>query len=374
MLDKDSYIEDLKSVVNLDCGTFNKEGVNKVASFIQSKFKGLGFSFKSIDVGDEVANLLIGTNCESETYDVIFSGHMDTVFPDGTSEKIPLRIDGNTIYGAGVQDMKSGIINTLYAMQSIGKDELSKLKIAIVFSPDEEISSRFSREFLKKFVKGSKLAIVVESSPSLDVATKARKSIASFSINIKGKAGHSSRPKEGASSIKALGGIITELYKIEDHDKGVSVNIGMVSGGIGQNTIADNVDIVFEMRHLKLADYNESKLQYDSIINATYEDGISVVSTVKSFKPPMEVVGDSEYYQNLILECAKELGIEMGYVTAAGGSDGNYIASVGVPVIDSIGAVGKGAHTQHEYIEFEETLKRVELLEKIIIKLIEKDQ
>ncbi len=124
------------------------------------------------------------------------------------------------------------------------------------------------------------------------------------------------------------------------------------------------------MRHLKIADYDVSKKLYDSIIDGEYEDGISVTSEVKSFKPPMEVVGDSQKYQDLIVVCAKEIGIDLEYVTAAGGSDGNYIASVGVTVIDSIGAVGKGAHTQHEYIEFNETLKRVELLERIILKLI----
>ncbi len=371
IINNKQYINDLKEIVNLDCGTFNVSGVTQVSDFIEKKFRPLGFSFKRINVGEKVANLLIGTNCLENNFDLVISGHMDTVFPDGTSEEIPLKIDGDIVYGAGIQDMKCGIINTLYAMQELNIDKLSQLKIALIFSPDEEVGSRFSRDTIMKFVKKSKLALVVESAPKLDIATKIRKSIASFDINIKGKSAHSSRPKEGASAIKVLGTLIEKLYNLEDLDRGITVNIGLVSGGIGQNTIAENVDIVFEMRHLNSNDYNKSKKDFDEIINTKYETNITVNSKIKSIKPPMEEVGDSKMYQELIKKCANELNIDLNYVTAAGGSDGNYIASVGVPVIDSMGGVGKGAHTKTEYIELSQTIKRVELLKKIIEKLID---
>lgn len=370
MIDKAHYIEELKAIVNLDCGSFTPKGVTRVAEFIKEKFEPLGFSFQSIDVGNEVANLLVGKNCNEDTFDVIISGHMDTVFPEGTSAKIPLRVEGNYVYGAGVQDMKCGIINALYAFRLLGKETLSKLKIGLVFSPDEEISSRFSKEEIKKFSKGSKLALVVEASPNFQTLTRARKSIARYNITIKGKSAHSSRPQEGASAIKALGEIITKLYALQELDKGITVNIGTVKGGMGANTVPSDAELSFEMRHLSIDDFNTSQKAYDAIIKAEYEKDICVTSTLVSFKPPMEIVGDSQKYQDLITACMAELGYKAEYITGAGGSDGNYIASMGVPVIDAIGGVGKGAHSQNEYIELEETLKRVELLRNVILKLI----
>ena len=369
MIDKVQYIEDLKSIVNFDCGSFTPKGVMRVATFIKEKFEPLGFTFEMIDVGSEVANLLVGKNCDETTFDLLISGHMDTVFPEGTSEKLPLRTEGNRIYGAGVQDMKCGIVNTLHTFRLLGRENLSKLKIGLVFSPDEEISSRFSKAEIMKFAKGSKLALVVEASPDFQKLTKARKSIARYNIAIKGKSAHSSRPQEGSSAIKALGEVITKLYTLQDLDKGITVNVGTVKGGMGANTVASDAELSFEMRHLSLEDFQHSQIAYDAIIGANYEKDISVVSTLVSFKPPMEVVGDSQKYQDLIASCMRELGYEAEYVIGAGGSDGNYIASVGVPVIDAIGGVGKGAHSQSEYIELDETLKRVELLQSIISRL-----
>jgi len=232
------YLELLKPLVDHDCGTFTVEGVRRNADYLEERFAPFGFTFRRYDVGEEVGPLLIGSNGDPENFDVLISGHMDTVFPEGTAEKLPLRVEGDRIYGAGVQDMKCGFVNTMLAMEALGKEELSKLNIGLCFTPDEEISARYSREKMMEIAKGATVALVVEASPALEQVIKARKSIASFLINVFGKAGHASRPHEGASAIKALAEIVGRLYTLQDMERGISVNVGTIEGGIGQNTIA----------------------------------------------------------------------------------------------------------------------------------------
>ncbi len=367
------YLRDLEPLVDHDCGTFNVEGVRQNAEYLEKRFGELGFEFVRYDVGDEVGPLLIGFNGNPEQFDILFSGHMDTVFPDGTVKELPMRIEGDRIYGAGVQDMKCGFVNLLQAMEAVGKEELSKLDIALCFSPDEEISSRFSREKMKEIAKGAKAAMVMEASPALENVIEARKSIASFEIRVFGKSGHASRPAEGASAIKALAEIILRLYTLQDMKRGISVNVGVIEGGIGQNTIAPEASLIFEMRHLTLADYEESEREFYAITSDDYGENIRVEAKLRSFKPPMEKLPGSERYQSIVSEAANELGIEIEYTTGAGGSDGNWIASAGVPVLDALGGVGKGAHSRSEYIEIEPTLRRIDLMEKILRKLIQEE-
>jgi glutamate carboxypeptidase len=150
--------------------------------------------------------------------------------------------------------------------------------------------------------------------------------------------------------------------------------VGTIEGGVGQNTIAPEASLIFEMRHLTRSDYEASEKAFYEIMEADYGSDIRVEATRRSFKPPMEELPGSKRLQAIVAEAGRELGIEIEFTTGAGGSDGNWIGSVGVPVLDALSGVGKGAHSRSEYIEIEPTLKRIDLLEKILRKFIEEKE
>ena len=107
----DLYLKQLEELVNIDSGSRNAAGITRVADKLAEWYEELGWNVERIPVGEETGPVLLITNRPSDRYDVMFIGHMDTVFPDGTAEQRPFRIEGENYYGPGVGDMKNGHVS-----------------------------------------------------------------------------------------------------------------------------------------------------------------------------------------------------------------------------------------------------------------------
>jgi glutamate carboxypeptidase len=289
-------------------------------------------------------------------------GHCDTVWPVGKIEDMPVEINGNILRGPGVFDMKAGIVQMIFAIRALNELDINPEVTPVVFiNSDEEVGSRESTRQIRRLARCMDRALIME--PSMgetgDIKT-ARKGVGRFVISVKGKAAHAGLdPQAGASAILELSHVIQKLFELNDYEKGITVNVGMVDGGIRPNVIAPESKAIVDVRvlHQKDADYIENKIFN---LEATTPD-ITLEIEGGIGRPPMERTEANRILWGVMQDIAASMNIDIAENIAGGGSDGNT-TSLYTATLDGMGAVGDGAHAQNEYIYLDKLVERGTLL------------
>ena len=289
-------------------------------------------------------------------------GHYDTVWPVGTVVERPFRVDGNVVHGPGSFDMKGGLAQLVVALHAIRDLELPTPVCPVIFvNADEEIGSRTSTRYIRWLAQHADRALVLE--PALgdrgDIKT-ARKGIGRFTITVYGKAAHAGLdPESGASAILELSHVIQTLFSLNDVERGITVNVGTVDGGIQPNVIAPHSKAVVDVRVPTVSAGNEieyiihSMKPNDPDVRLHIEGGIG--------RPSMEATPRNQKLWERAREAGEALGLELHQARAGGGSDGNTTSQF-TATIDGLGPVGDGAHALHEHLLIDKTLERAALL------------
>lgn len=362
------YLKDLELLVNIDSGSKNISGIEKVASFFTNKFTQIGWSVKKHEFNKMAGPCLEITNNNKETYDFLLIGHMDTVFPDETTKKRPFTIDGARAYGPGVIDMKSGLLSIYYSLCSINTELQRKdISICVIINGDEEIGSKNSFKIIECAAKKSKIALIFEPARANGALVLQRKGLAAYDLEFKGIAAHAGvEPEKGASAVVEMARWITELDKLNNYEIGTSINTGVISGGIARNVIPDSsfaqVDLRFKCENERFK--VEKKMEEMSKNPSKYGTIGSYI--MKGMRPPMNANDKTMEIYNRLDNIGQSLGIDMSWTQTGGGSDGNYTAALGIPTIDGMGPVGGGSHGDSEYLEIDTVEPRCELLKKFI--------
>jgi glutamate carboxypeptidase len=289
-------------------------------------------------------------------------GHFDTVWPVGTIEERPFRIDGNVIHGPGSFDMKGGLAQLVVALQAIRDLRLETPVVPVVFvNADEEIGSRSSTRYIRQLARRASRAFVLE--PALgrrgDIKT-ARKGIGRFTVTVHGKAAHAGLdPEGGASAILELSHVIQKLFALNDVERGITVNVGTVDGGIQPNVIAPHSKAVVDVRVPTVAAGNEIEYIIHSIRPTNPEVRLHIEGGIG--RPSMETTPRNQRLWESVRAAGDELGIELRQTRAGGGSDGNTTSQF-TATVDGLGPVGDGAHAVHEHLLVDKTLERAALL------------
>ena len=164
MIDKELYLRELEELVNVDCGSHNVRGITVIADKLENWYRQLGWFVRRHDLGEVTGPLLeISNKPDCEHYDYMFIGHMDTVFPDGTVKKRPFKRDGDIITGPGSEDMKNGDLAMLHVARNLSEEALERLSICMIYNPDEEISSVYSKAIVDEIGSRSDVVFVMES-------------------------------------------------------------------------------------------------------------------------------------------------------------------------------------------------------------------
>ncbi|MGB5760765.1 MAG: M20 family metallopeptidase [Acidimicrobiales bacterium] len=289
-------------------------------------------------------------------------GHCDTVWPLGTLDHMPLEIDGGRMRGPGVYDMKAGLTQIVFALRALREVGVAPALPPVVFiNSDEEIGSRESKAHIMDLSREVERALVLE--PSLGPSGKlktARKGVGRFILTVKGRAAHAGLdPEAGASAILELSFLIQQLFALNDSERGVTVNVGMIDGGLRPNVVAPNGTATVDVRVLHQEDVPRIEETIRNLKPST--PGVEIQVEGRIGRLPMEYTDRNRTLWKLAQECGNSLGIELEEDTAGGGSDGNH-TSLHTATLDGLGAVGDGAHAQHEYIDIEATLDRTALL------------
>lgn len=294
-------------------------------------------------------------------------GHYDTVWPVGTLATRPFSVDGNTMHGPGTFDMKAGLAQIILALRAIRDLDLETAVVPIVFvNADEEIGSRTSTRYVRWLAQHADRALVMEPALGQRGAIKTeRKGIGRFTVTVHGKAAHAGLdPEAGASAILELSHIIQKFFALNDVDKGITVNVGTIDGGIQPNVIAPHSKAVVDVRVPTV----EAGIEVERAIHAFEATTPNVRLHIEGNigRPAMQSTPRNRRLWEVAKNAGAELGMNLCQARAGGGSDGNT-ASQYTATLDGLGAVGDGAHAIHEHLLIDRTLERVALLTLLLI-------
>jgi len=366
------YLEDLRTLVNVDCGTSNKDGVDAVGRILREKLQSAGAKLTEFPL-TKFGDCCLATWCGSGQARVLLSGHLDTVFPDGTATERPMQIVGNRIYGPGVSDMKSGLLSGLYSMrmlQFIGFDDFAEIRFFL--NTDEEVGSHTSRKLYQPLVNDVDAALVLESARASGDIVSARKGGAAYRFTVHGRQAHAGvEIEKGANAVVELARCIQELNALNGLNPGTTVNVGVIGGGTVSNVVPDLAWADIDGRFVTITAAKSLDQQVRKIATRTSIAGTHIEIMGGIEKGPMEKTSATTYLVELGQDVGRLLGISFQDVLTGGTSDGNLISELGVPVLDGLGPIGGLDHSPKEYLELDSIVPRTCLLSGLIAAICE---
>lgn len=278
---------------------------------------------------------------------VTLLSHYDTVWDVGTISGWPVERDGNRASGPGIYDMKTGLVQSLWAMRGMAELGVARPTVHMLFTGDEEVGSPHSRPLIEAYSKKSTAVIVFEASEQSSIKT-ARKGIGRFAVTVTGREAHAGADfSSGVSAIEELARMVLRLAELTDVQAGTTVNVGVIQGGTRSNVVAGYARAEIDVRFTKNSEV-ERVAEALAALEAT--EGATVTVNGEWNRPAMERSPLTTSMYGLAKAAARALGVELGEISVGGGSDGNFAAAIGVPVLDGMGAVGAGPHARSEHV------------------------
>ncbi len=294
-------------------------------------------------------------------------GHYDTVWPLGTLESMPFEVDGDIVRGPGVFDMKGGLVQMITALKVLKRLGHTPPLTPLVFvNSDEEIGSHESGRYIRMLARRVKRAYVLEPSLGPEGALKTtRKGIGRFTVTVYGKAAHAGLdPEGGASAIVELAYVIQQLHALNDSERGITVNVGTVDGGLRPNVVAPHSRAVADVRVRTQEDAERVVAAIHAIEPQT--PGVRLRIEGRIGRPALEPTERNRALWQQARALGERIGLTLTEVAAGGGSDGNTTSQY-TATLDGLGPVGDGAHAPHEMLRIDDTLRRTVLLALLIM-------
>ena len=339
----------LKRLVETESPTYDKAAVNRIEAMMAREAGKLGANIEVLpqaNVGDQVI-----ARWGNGTDGILLLGHVDTVYPLGTLEMMPFIEKGDKIFGPGVLDMKGGLVIALTAIAGLREaGQMPSRPITMLFNTDEETGSYESRTIVEKLAKEAALALVYEPSESLDGSLHTwRKGTGKFNIKVQGRAAHSGGAhQKGLNAIEELAHQIVIVQQLTDYERGTTINIGSVHGGRAINIVPAYAEADGDVRIMRVDEYQRVEDAIHSLKPVLKDSVIEANCSLN--RPPMPF----DALMEATFDRAQSIAADHGIAIKAGGSgsasDANFVAHLGTPVLDGLGAVGEGFHSDEEYI------------------------
>jgi len=354
----------LRKMVLIQSSSYNKKGVDRVVSLIQSLFKNNKVFCHVVKQKSFGNHLIVRSFHKPPSHaQILLVGHMDTVFPENTSFNW-YKEDKINVYGPGVNDMKGGLVAGIFAIKALEFAGLvEKIPVTFLFNSDEEIGSKSSKKLIENESKNSALAFVLESGGLSGKIVTGRKGNISAKLDIAGEAGHAAYAgKNKASTILELAHKTIEFESLNDHERGMTVNVGKINGGIGSNTVAENSTALIDFRFSSLEDkkYLEQKIKY--IVNKQHIPHTSSKIKILTSREPMNQCRANRELFDTVKNVAKSFNMALEEEFRPGVSDANFIAHQNIPVIDGLGPNGGKDHSENEYMIKESLVQKTALI------------
>jgi glutamate carboxypeptidase len=294
-------------------------------------------------------------------------GHYDTVYPSGALADMPFRVSGGKAYGPGIFDMKAGLTQALFALETLQQTKAPlRHRLVFLWTSDEEIGSDASRKLIKAEARRSDAVFVLE--PSLGpkgLIKTARKGVGEAELIVHGRASHAGlAPQEGINAIHELARQLQRVQEWNDLRRGVTVNADIIEGGTRVNVIAERARAVLDLRALHASDMRRIERKLHTLRPILPGAKLEVRGGFN--RAPLERKCSAALFAKA-KSLAAQMGLSLGECTAGGGSDGNLTAALGIPTLDGLGAVGHGAHSANEHILINTMPARAALLAALLL-------
>jgi glutamate carboxypeptidase len=365
---KDTITETIRQLVEIESPSDNKPAVDQLGALLAGRFEKIGGHAKLHRVPNFGDHLQVDFSGAHSGKPVLLLGHIDTVYPMGTLSTMPCRVADGRLWGPGALDMKSGIALILHALEGlrIWHADTMPRPVTVLLVTDEEVGSESSRRITESLARKSEAVLVLEPSYGLKGAVKtARKGVGEYTIKVTGKAAHSGLDfDKGESAIVEMANQITAISKLVNRKRGLTLNVGLVSGGTRTNVIPAQATASLDVRVTQMKDAKAIDRQLRALKPFNRKCKLAITGAVN--RPAMERSAGVAMLYKKASEIAKELGWKLEEAAVGGGSDGNFTASLGIPTLDGLGGVGEGAHATHESIVISELPRRAALLAGLI--------
>jgi glutamate carboxypeptidase len=361
-------IETIEVLAAAESPTHDKAAVDACGRLLQARIEACGGRVARIpqaECGDQLRAEWAGRTDQQ----VLILGHFDTVWDVGQLAAMPIRTEDGRLCGPGVFDMKAGISMGLQAMRALhATGRMPASRVVMLLTTDEETGSRLSRALIESEAQRSVAVLVLEPSLPGGALKTSRKGCGDYELIVRGKAAHAGiDPLKGASAIRELARQILRIETLQDLERGVTLNVGVIAGGTRPNVVPDLARAIIDARVPTMADAEA----VDRALHALVAElpGVSLELTGRIDRPPLERSDAVVRLYQTARQIAAELGHPLGEGSTGGGSDGNFTAALGIPTLDGLGAIGDGAHALHEHVSVADLPWRAALIAGIIDRL-----
>jgi glutamate carboxypeptidase len=368
---RQAMIDLLREVVDIDSGSYDKSGVDAVGARFLRFFDEHGMAAwrEPHEVFGDAIHALVAEPGANEK-PILLMGHRDTVFPKGEVSRRPFSIEGNRAYGPGVADMKAGLVMNVFVAAAFKVLGGAPCPVKVLITSDEEIASPSSRPVIEREGRAARAVYNSEPGRPSGNVTTGRKGGVFMRFDVYGKAAHSGGNfTSGISAIGELAHKVVQIHKLTDLDKGITLNVGLVSGGQSVNTTAPHAEGQIDMRYIHPADRARTLAAIQTIIDTPTVTGTTAKLEIKGeFLPVVETEASKAIFA-AYKDAAKDAGLPRLDGEFSGGcADSGFTASVGTPTICGVGPVGGLAHTVEEYLELDSIVPRAQALALAILR------
>ena len=361
-----AMVDLLRKFVETESPTRDKAAADRMGELIKEQLESLGAEIQ-VNHQEKVGNHLVGHwDGDPQPGDILMLCHFDTVFPVGTLQENPFSQKDGQLTGPGVLDMKAGIailFTVLGALKETG--QWPSRPITALFTSDEETGSHSSRPLIERLAGRSRLTLCLE--PAMpDGALKTwRKGVGRFKVTVHGQAAHAGAAhEEGRNAIEELAHQVIKIQSLTDYDRGTTLNVGLISGGTATNVVPDLATAVVDLRIVTPAEADRVTKEIFALQPVLPGTSIEIEGGIN--RPPMPHNELMAVTFDRAQTIAGRLGLNLLEGGSGGGSDANFVAPLGVPVLDGLGGQGSGMHSDREYVIVSSLPERAALLAAIL--------
>jgi glutamate carboxypeptidase len=364
----EAMLDELSVWITTESPTHAPDAVNRMMDLVAAEAAEAGIACERLEgkqgLGD---TLVLRAGPRTDRPGVLVLAHLDTVHPLRTIEHdLPLRREGDRLYGPGIYDMKGGAYLALQAFKRVAARGSAGLPLVYLVTPDEEIGSPTTRPLIEDFARRSAYTLVLEPARDGGKIVTSRKGVGRFEVQVEGRPAHAgSRHADGRSAIREAARQILAIEAMTDYGRGVTTTVGMISGGTAVNVTPQHCRFTVDLRVATAADGDAYAAALLGL--KPHDPDVTVTVTGGMNRPTYERSPGTVR----LFEHARGLAAELGFALedvprVGGGSDGNYTAALGVPTLDGLGIDGAGAHTLHEYGLVSSIVPRMRLMERLL--------
>jgi glutamate carboxypeptidase len=357
----------LAQLVGMESPTEDRAALNRCAELVEGWIRAIGGRSRR-HRRESAGDLLTGHlgPLRSKEKPLLLLGHLDTVWPVGTLKRMPFRLKGGRAWGPGVLDMKAGVVMALTALRILLERNQLNRPVILLLNSDEETGSRSSRGLTESLAKKCGAVFVLEPAQGIPGAYKtARKGVAQYRLEVHGVPAHSGVDfGAGHSAVLELGKQLGRASEFTDLGRGITVNAGLIGGGTRSNVVPAYAWAEFDVRIARAVDAQRLERRFRTLRAFDRRCRLEVSGGLN--RPPMERTAGTVALFKRAATMAQGLGFQLQEAATGGGSDGNFTSALGIATLDGMGAVGEGAHADHESILLDALVPRTALLAAMI--------